>query len=90
LPQSLTELNVTATQMGLDPLLDSLNLEDGQLVVGDEGLEGTLLGMATPMSEIPVSLSIHFHRRAQATSPFTIWRTRSTSCEGSSHPPSQA
>ena len=45
---------MTASQIGLDPLLDSLNLEDGQLVIGDEGLEGTLLGMATPMSEIPV------------------------------------
>ena len=48
------DMNVTASQIGLDPLLDSLNLEDGQLVIGDEGLEGTLLGMATPMSEIPV------------------------------------
>ena len=48
------DLNVTASQIGLDHLLDSLNLEDGQLVIGDEGLEGTLLGMATPMSEIPV------------------------------------
>ena len=48
------DLNVTASQIGLDPLLDSLNLEDGQLVIGDEGLEGTLLGMATPMSERPV------------------------------------
>ena len=70
LPQSLTELNVTATQMGLDPLLDSLNLEDGQLVIGDEGLEGTLLGMATPMSEIPVPFVHPF--TAQSTGDITL------------------
>ena len=48
------DLTITASQFGLDPLLDSLNLDDGQLVIADESFEGALLGMATPMSEIPV------------------------------------
>lgn len=54
LPSSVMDLNITASQFGLDPLLDSLNLDDGQLVIADESFEGALLGMATPMSEIPV------------------------------------
>ena len=47
-------LSISTSQLELDPLLDTLTLEDGQLVIADESFEGAFLGMATPMSEIPV------------------------------------
>ena len=49
-------LSISTSQLGLDPLLDTLTLEDGQLVIADESFESAFLGMATPMSEIPVWL----------------------------------
>ena len=51
-------LSISTSQFGLDPLLDTLTLEDGQLVIADENFEGAFLGMATPMSEIPVWLCL--------------------------------
>lgn len=42
--------------MGLEPILDTLDLDNGKVVIGEEGLEGMLLGMATPMSDIPVCI----------------------------------
>ena len=40
--------------MGRDPILDSLNLEDGQLIIGENNIDEVLQGMATPLSDIPV------------------------------------
>lgn len=53
--------------MGLNPILDTLNLEDGQLVIGEEGLEGVLQGMETPMSDIPVAPPPLVHSRRSPT-----------------------
>lgn len=58
--------------MGLDPILDSLNLEDGQLVIAEEDIDGVLQGMDTPMSDIPVLLPFPIECRRSPISPFTI------------------
>lgn len=77
LQQGFLELHLTASQvrplspphsqMGLNPILDTLNLEDGQLVIGEEGLEGVLQGMETPMSDIPVAPPPLVHSRRSPT-----------------------
>ena len=77
LQQSFLELNLTASQvraspviytsMGLDPILDSLNLEDGQLIIAEEGIEGVLQGMETPMSDIPVLVPLSVYCRCNRT-----------------------
>ena len=54
LPSSTMNLSISTSQFELDPLLDTLTLEDSQIVIADESLESAFLGMATPMSEIPV------------------------------------
>mgnify|MGYP003262718377 CR=1 FL=1 len=58
--------------MGLEPILDTLDLDDGNVVIGEEGLEGMLLGMATPMSDIPVCILSSNH--PQTGSDVTLHR----------------